>query len=87
VRRAARLTWCVSVVVTIASSGPAPAAAADTATPMFSWSMADRYGGDANGDGRLDSVSSHLPRALDVHPIVVTAALRCAAIPAGMSAG
>lgn len=80
-QRAALFASCTLVFVTLASGGPLPASAA-AATPLFAWSLPDRYGGDADGDGQLDRDGSHLPRALDVHPIRVTVAATVCRHPA-----
>jgi hypothetical protein len=69
VGRAGRFPWRVGWVLIFAIGAllVAPMARADA--PLFTVSQQDRYGGDADGDGKLDPDGSHLPRELGRHPI------------------
>ena len=48
-----------------------PAASAAPALPEMEWSVLDRFGGDADGDGRLDEWGPLVPANLDVYAVQV----------------
>jgi hypothetical protein len=77
-RRGSRIAGCLAVLALLAPAAHAQAPPA----PVLHWTALDRFGGDADGDGQLDAAPAlaGLPRALDLHPVLVEpVAAACAA--------
>ncbi|HET9197263.1 MAG TPA: SGNH/GDSL hydrolase family protein [Solirubrobacterales bacterium] len=76
-RRHGILATLLGALVLLAA--PAPEAVAAPAAPGMGWTVVDRYGGDANGDGRLDDETPLRPADLNAFAVrVLPSASICA---------
>ena len=67
----ARPILAMAAMLLFLLAGAAVAEAAAATAQRFDWSLVSRFGGDADGDGRLDADGSGLPRELTRHPVLL----------------